>query len=226
MLKLLPVVAFALVLPASSQASPCLPGTLTDYIALGSTGCELGHATVSDFTSVAILAGTEILPAAVRVTPVPGAIALDFGLAESAGAGDLLSTAFKFFVSGSRIVGNRLSLSGATAAGDGNVTGLEIKCVDGTFLLPDPSFCTGTELDLIVARDALGLVSPDVEFFAPASFFDVFVELAVDGGVAGSASLDGAVRSTFVPEPSLLLVFGSGLAAALARRRRRRSSIR
>ena len=223
MRKLLTVVVFVVVLPAAGQAAPCLPGSLTDYIALGSTGCELGHTTVSDFASVAILAGTEILPSAVSVTPVPGAIALDFGLDESAAAGDLLSRAFRFLVSGSSFSKNRLSLSGASATGDGNVTGLEIKCVGGTFTSPDPSGCTGTEVALIVARDAGGLVSPDVERFGPSSFFDVFVELTVDGGIAGSASLDGAVRSTFVPEPSLLLVLGSGLCAALARRRRLRT---
>jgi PEP-CTERM motif-containing protein len=63
--------------------------------------------------------------------------------------------------------------------------------------------------------------------FALTSFFDVFTEIAVDGGLDGSASLGtvttefGFVPTQVIPEPTSFLLLGSGLVAVLRRRKER-----
>jgi hypothetical protein len=75
---------------------------------------------------------------------------------------------------------------------------------------------------------ATELISEPVQplIFPASSFFDVFVELSVDGGPSGSAAL-GAVSLTFagaraVREPGGLGLAALGLVAVAAWTRRRR----
>jgi hypothetical protein len=77
-------------------------------------------------------------------------------------------------------------------------------------------------------HDEIGAFPVDTRLFAPSSFFDVFVDITIDGGTGGTASLDGSVTNQFVrdqatavPEPSAMLLVGSGLFGMWARRRRR-----
>lgn len=209
----------------SAAAPVCLPGTLAGYIALGAGGCDLGPATVSNFSSAALLVGaTEILPGDVLVTPVAGAVALDFGVNAAAGPGDLLDILIRYTLSGASFTANSLSMSGSSATDDGVVTAVEDKCLGGLFAGADPTTpCAGDPLTLIVVEDQFGLISPESASFPATSFFDVFAQITVDGGVNGTAALDGTVRTSFsgarVPEPSILLVLGSGLAWFAARRR-------
>jgi hypothetical protein len=217
--------AFVLTVSVPSPAAPvaCVAGTLADYIALGTDGCTLGPATVADFESgVLLLSAVEILPADVTVTPLAG-IGLDFGVTRSAAAGDLFDILIRYSLSGASLSENTLSMTGTSATGDGVVLAIEDKCTGGTYAGADPTTpCSDTPVTAIVVQDAFGLVSPDVVSFPVRSFFDVFVEIPVDGGLSGSAEIDGAVRTAFAsaPEPSMMLILGFGLAAALARRRR------
>lgn len=226
MRKVVLAAVFVFTLPWSGQAAPlCVAGTLADYIALGAGGCEVGQATVAGFMSTSLLGGAvEILPGDVNVTPDAGGTALDFGLGLSAGSGQLLDILILYSVSGGSFTSNLLSLSGAAASGDGVVTAVGDTCVGGTFAGGDPTTpCSGNPLSLIVLRDQIGLISPANATFAPSSFFDVFTAITIDGGLSGAAALNGTVRNAFasVPEPSLLIIVGSGVCAALARRRRR-----
>jgi hypothetical protein len=229
MRKLFAAIAFVLTLPVVSQAAPCLPGTLAAYLALGAGGCEVGLATVSDFTSASFLAGaTEIAPSDVTVTPVAGATALDFGLAEVAGPGDLFDILIRYSVSGGPFRTNILSMTGSAATGDGVVTAVEDKCVGGEFLGIDPTTpCAGTPLTLIDIQIDGFVIPTDLATFAASSFFDVFTGITIDGGLSGTAQL-GTVRNTFskVPEPAMLLAMVSGLGACLARRKKRPASAR
>jgi hypothetical protein len=179
-------------------------------------------ATFTHFTTTMMLPSAVEIPATdVTVTPVAGLTALDFGLSRSAGAGDLFDILIRYRLTGLGVIENQLSMTGSAASGDANVTGVEDKCVGGLFAGADPaSPCAGTALTLIVVQDALGVVSPDGKAFAVHSFFDVFTEITVDGGLGGSSSLNGAIRTQFraIPEPSTVLFLGSGLALLAARR--------
>jgi hypothetical protein len=216
------LLAFGLLLTMSvpSQAAPCLPGSLADYVALGSGGCTLGQATVADFTaSVLALGAQAILPEDVTVTPVGRGF--DFGVSQIAGASEIFDILIRFSISALMSNLNVLSMNGASASGDGVVVAVGDTCAGGTFAGANPAApCSGTAATAIALQDAIGLISPGTAAFPSSSFFDVFVQLTIDGGLAGTAALDGSVRTVFVPEPSTLLVMAVGLGAVLARRRK------
>jgi hypothetical protein len=202
--------------------------SLADYLLLGSPGCELGSATLADFTlGPALPFSTPIAPSDVTVTPslIPGGLALDFSLALSAIDTALLDIMIRYTVSGLTANRKTLSLLGGDATGNGVVTGVDDTCVGGLFGGVDPSApCAGTALTSIVLENAFGPISPDSKTFAGSSFFDVFTEITLDGGGAGTASLDGSVRTELrdVPEPATVLLVASGLSIALVRRRTHR----
>jgi hypothetical protein len=125
---------------------------------------------------------------------------------------------------------NTLSMSGSAVSPDGAALAVEEKCGGGSFGGSDPSApCSGVLIDPLIVFDIgtdSGLTA-STPVFGPMSFFDVFTGVVVDGGLEGNASL-GMVRNEFefaptevIPEPTSLLLLGSGLAAVLRRRKRR-----
>ena len=100
---------------------------------------------------------------------------------------------------GLSFVSNTLSMSGSSVTPDGAVTAVEDKCGGGTFGGSDPSApCSGTLIGPLIVFD-IGTIADLTETtsdFAMTSFFDVFTEIAVDGGLDGSASL-GTVTTEF-----------------------------
>ncbi len=233
MRKLLLIVAF-LALPTLSEAGPCTIGSLQSYIGLGATGCDLGGATFFGFDSDPSFAGgSEIAASDVTVTPFSASAGpqLAFGLTQSAGPGDLLGILIAYSISGLNINGASLMMTGASATGDGVATAIEDLCLGGTFGA-DPTSCSGTPTSLVVAQDFIGYTGDDTKSFAVNSFFDVFFDLTLDGGLSGSAAFtDAALINQFnaaapaadpVPEPVSMLLVGTGLLGAAARRARKR----
>ena len=238
MRKLLLATALALAFPAVAVAAPCVPGSLTSYFGLGSGGCDVGSATFFDFTSgpsLVLPSADVISPSDITVTPavlVDGA-QLAFSMDQSVDVDGFLGILIGYSVAalGSSTFGAAtLDLTGAAATGDGDVTVVEDVCLGGVFST-GPSDCQGAPDTLAVAQLPEFSTSPDsLSFIAPASFFDVFVDLGIASNGAGTAALNGAVTTQFtgaaapaaVPEPMSLLLVGSGLLGLAARARRKR----
>jgi hypothetical protein len=196
-------------------ALSCVSQTLADYVGLGSAGCSVGGFQFSSF-SIVTPGATQIPGASITVTPVVGpsgpGFSLSSGGAITAGSGEALELYFGANVrsnTGAYFTSNTLDLGGsATASGDASITIVEDKCLDGTF--STPSFgCSGAPLTSIVfATEAISDLS-ETATFAPASFFDVFVDLVIDGGPTGNASLGpalGGIGTAVVPEPPVLVL--------------------
>ena len=216
MRKLILAGALIVTLPSLGNAAPlCVAGTLDQYIALGAGGCSVGPATFFDFTaSVLLPLADPIAPSSVTVTPTAG-VGLDFGVNQTADPLDLFDILIGFSISGTPISQATLSMAGSSASNDGNVTAVEDVCVGDEFLGSDPGApCLGSVQTLIVVQDAFGLVSPDKKVFSVDSFFDVFVDITVDGGLFGTSALEGTVSAVFqVPEPQTVLLVIVGLVA-------------
>jgi hypothetical protein len=217
-------VIFALV-PSVVAASPCIPDSLAGYIGLGSSGCEVGLFTVSNFSNTTFdPTATPIPDASISVTPVvfPTGFRLDFGPALAASAGEFFDALIGYHVISplSPILAS-LGMTGASATPDGVVTAVEDICANGAFG-PDPTVCSGTQTPpLIVFQDGFGNAELTASLlFGPASFFDVFTEIGIDAGPSGTASLTGAVSNQFtaIPEPSSLVLLGGGMLLLVRRR--------
>lgn len=212
-----------LTLAMGAWGAPCTLGSLQDYIDLGSTGCTLGSAgdapLIRNFaTFTGITGATPISPAAVAIAPFFGGTQKGFSVIvnTAATATQLFEAFFNFQVSGPFLGATTLQLDDALAFGDGAVAGIADICRDGSF--GGAIFgCSGTPTTLTtVQTDGFGIPS---DTFTPAglsSFFDVFAQLSIDGGLTGSAQVDGATLSiSQVPEPgSLGLLILGGFALA------------
>jgi hypothetical protein len=215
----------SLLASATAFGAACMPGTLQDYINLGSGGCDLGSVTFADFiTAPGLSGGTPIDPAAIGVTPGGTQFApnLMFNVDSTAGAGEIFQSFFRFAASGA-LNGASVMLGSPAVSGDGAVTGILDVCPDDFFAglptgcptLPDTAIALATSSDSQLRSGVR---------FAPSSFFDVFVDITIDGGPTGSAMLDSAtVGITVVPEPGSTLLIAAGLGAlGLLRVRRNR----
>jgi hypothetical protein len=210
------------------SASTCTSGTLADYIALGSGGCTIGPDTISNFQVASGTAGaTPITPADVSISASGSGLNLSLTVSvdQTAGAGKQLEALFSYQLSGASFTGESSILSGASETGDGAVTDLENICAGGMFASGMPAGCTGVPESLVTLDGVQNQNSAD---FPAHSFFDVFVDLTLDGGLSGSAS-GATVKDTYsgVPEPFSfsLAILGLALGVGAKLRSSRRARI-
>jgi hypothetical protein len=205
--------------PGGVFAAACVNGSVSDYVSLGSTGCSIGGLGFSSFTVESFPGpATQIDPSSVALTPASDGFMLTVlpsGTDLSAVAGDLLGLRFGFNVAAAGgLTGGTVALGETDVTFDGVITSILDAGADG----------------IAIAIDTGGIIDPVASFStAPTSFFDVFVELGIDGGESGLAMAGPNLGSiTFAPatpgtapEPgtvSLLLL--SLLAVVLLRHRR------
>jgi hypothetical protein len=209
----------------TANAGPCLPGTLQDYINLSPLGCTLSNVQFTDFflapgQSIA----TPIDPAQIQVTPggplFSPTLLLSFN--RSASAGQLLESFFHFRSTASPLLSAGISLGSPRVTGDGAITGILDVCANGQFLGTAPIGCTGTPDTAIAFMTSSDSSLSDGTPFRVSSFFDVFVDLSIDGGLAGSAFLGTASVSVTTPEPPPQLLLLTLSLASLGTRKLRR----
>lgn len=221
----------ALVLLGSSSlafAAPCVVDTLANYAALGTTGCSLANGQASDF--VAPLSGqtgfTAIDPVSILVTPDANPLLPGFTFTLNTTTAGRLESFFHFSLQGIPSVGQQLTMAGSAQTGDGSVSVVEDLCSNGSFDPAQPTNCSGTTPDpLITLHTATDLIPDDATQFTVSSFFDIFVDITLDGPGgqgSGTASLGSvSLQFTPVPEPaSYTLLPLALLALVLATRRR------
>ena len=211
---------------ASGFAGTCVPGSLQDYFGLDPVaGCTAGAITFRNFAPASGQFGATLIDPA-TITVSPGGTFLQpnllFGVNMTAGSNQFLESFFRFEVL-APVVGNpSIALSPASnASGDGAVSAIADICVGGFFIPTEPTGCPTTTGSLLALKIAFDSVPFDSARFLSGSFFDVFVDLAIDGGPSGQATLGSATFGvTAVPEPATLALAAAALTALALRRRR------
>lgn len=215
-------------------ASPCLPGTVDDYLSAGS--CDIDGATLSDFSLGSIPFGAvEVDPAAVIVTPVDGPLGPSLILTFETSAAnaqffDLLLHFTATAMPGTTFFGHGASID-ARATGDGAVTLIQDACVGSLFIVA-PVGCFAEQSTIIPIVTDLASFPGDQAAFTPTTLVDVSADFGIDAGLAGTAFLaSGAVQlftqpfSTPEPGSAAMMAMAVGV-LALAMRRRIRAPIR
>lgn len=211
-----------------AYADPCAPGTLQDYIDLAPGGCAIGVVTFMNFESApGQNFATPIDPALVQVTPggLPIQPRLTFTVNQSADAGELFESFFRFNALASILSGDSMLLGPASATEDGVVIASQDICPGGAFSGISPVGCPSIPSTLITFAADFGSSNSETALFAPpTNFFDIFVDLTIDGGISGTAHLESAtVQLNAVPEPATVLLVGTFLGGLALRRLRQRS---
>lgn len=111
-----------------------------------------------------------------------------------------------------------VTLSGSTSRGNGAVTEIQNSCLGASFV-PDPpnpiGTCAGTDGTPLAVLNS----GSDEATFSPVNLIAVLHDLTIDGGPDGSAT-GATVTDQFtasvppaeeIPEPSAILLMGSGL---------------
>ncbi len=220
---------FALVAPVF--AVPCVSQTLASFIALGAMGCTIDGVEFSDFTEASPLqlGATRIDSDDVTLTPITGTSSPGFSISSAtaitADPGELFELFFGFNATpapGFSFTSNTIALdSSAVATDEAAIIIVEDKCLNGMFSSPSFGCSSGDTLTLIVFAIE-GISELTQTGTSPATFFDVFIDLIVDGGPplsAGGATLGPTLgefrltqvgsNGTAVPEPAswmLLLI--------------------
>ena len=215
-MKLYFILGGILLVSSSAFAAPCLPGTLQDYVNLGAAGCQNGVVTFSGFSSAPGQNGATPIPLLqVMVNPAGMQFmpTLQFTLNQGANAGQLFESFFRFKASNAQLTGAGITLNSPLATGDGAVTGTLNVCPGAMFAGNSPTGCANSISLISLATSGFSMLT-DSASFPTTSFFDVFTDLSVDGGLGGgSARFNSAtVKFTATPEPSAQQLMLAGLA--------------
>jgi hypothetical protein len=200
----------------SAAPVACVTGSLASYTTL-SMGCTVGPVTFAGFSATASQ-GTLISPAGIELTPLelPDAVGFRLTLNTAANSLEVRDVLINYTVSFAQSAS--IELFGSSVTPDGATSGVLDLC-SGNFPGSLPTGCTGA-LSNAVAVD-VGVLSAltDRVPLAPGAY-DVFVNLIVDGGQTGAASLGSATVLHGVPEPATWVMLAAPLLFLAVRRAR------
>ena len=209
-----------------ASATPvCSTGTLAAYVALGSTGCSIGTATVASFATLSGTNGaTAINTHAVTVTPGGGTTdpELTFSVSLMATDSTLLESIFTYMISGPAFTSDTITLSGSSEDGNGGVSDIQNYCIGGSFGPDGVTGCNGSTSGTLLTLD--GIQNTDFTSIASLSSLSITDDFVLDGGGLGSASggtFDdqyAATSTSPVPEPGAILLTATGLALSVFRK--------
>lgn len=210
------VAAFAAIAPAGWAASICAPGTLATYVALGSSGCNIGTDTFSNFQMLSGITGAlAIAPANISLTPSGDSATPLLTFNTTAQTSAILEAIFTYRLSGASFTGSTIALSNTSASGGGVVTHIQNLCGAGTFGIDGVSNCTGTTFGPLVAVSS----GSDQTTFAGVPFLNITDDFTLDGASGGSASggtfadrFTAVAAPSAVPEPGTILITSLGAA--------------
>jgi hypothetical protein len=217
---LLPAAALA---TAISPVPSCVTASLASYIALGSTGCQVGPLAVVDFSFTAVKGNNvTILPSDVTVTPVPSgpSYALQFSSPKfTASNSDII----RYLIAYTWDPGDIRSLDDVLndppiPPGFAKIT--SDICVDAAFTRGIcPTFVT-----TLSVFDGIGTqLTASVVFTPPVATLGIRNTIDLEGGgPGGSVTLNSFGSDVTVPEPGTALLGVLSVAlAGLSKRHRR-----
>lgn len=208
--------AWACALAPATAGASCLMATLATFDGAYDApagGCTIGNLSFSDFLveDAPGLGVVQLDPTTITLVPIAGGLGIAATAPLAAAAGEILGLRFGFRLTppAPQALTGTLALGPSTVVPDGAITAIAF---DGPTAL-------ATVYDIGVVADASEPLALPV-----ASFFDVFVEIVIDGGPRGPSGDGGSAllgpslgRITFesngtgaVPEP------GTAALAALA----------
>lgn len=195
---------------ASAATLPCASGTLASYQSLA-MGCSVGGTVFADFSALTTT-GTLIDPASINLTPLfmGNDRGFRFDLNQTANANDARGILIGYTVGLTGAASVQLNNSIVTP--DGANTSILNLCT-GNFDPGGPTGCTGAS-NFAIAFDIGAAQELQAALALPQSAFDVFVDIVIDGGPSGSASLGSVTVLHTIPEPSTWSAALLGLLAA------------
>jgi hypothetical protein len=219
--------------PAALLATPCLPGTLAGYIALGSGGCTIqtNPAPFTDFlvkdfafALVGLPTGSPAQVAATDIAVVPLTGSPVFSLTFSSpgfsvAAGQSIAYQLSYFIDPPPPVIHEFETEmwTETPVAPGFATIVTSLCIGTNFV---SGVCSGTPAGLTVFHDGASHQLINSVTFAPTNALGVSNLITLDADAGGRADFAGFRNSaSSIPEPGGPLLMAAALAMLAWRRR-------